>query len=87
MQVRHPNRTGLIFQDGQFIREAEPFYLETMDVFYSGRRVSRYEMSPGLSDNPFITFMLRVTEEAPIQVVLTNSRGQRFEATQEFALA
>jgi desulfoferrodoxin (superoxide reductase-like protein) len=87
MKVKHPNRTGLALHDGQFIRETEPFYIENMDVFYGGRRVSRYEMSPGLSDNPFITFMLRVTEEAPIQVVLTNSRGERFEAIQGLILA
>ncbi len=83
MQVKHPNRTGLIFHAGQFIRDSEPFYLARMEVLYHGRQVSRYEMSPGLSDNPLITFMLRVTEEAPLQVVLTNSRGQRFEAVQE----
>lgn len=87
LKVKHPNRTGLTFHDGQFMRETEPFYIENMDVFYGGRRVSRYEMSPGLSDNPFITFMLKVTEQAPIQVVLTNSRGEWFEATQELALA
>jgi desulfoferrodoxin (superoxide reductase-like protein) len=87
VKVRHPNRTGLAFHDGRFTREAEPFYLETMDVFYGGRCVSRYEMSPGLSDNPFITFMLRATEEAPIRVVLRNNRGEQFEASHGVLLA
>jgi desulfoferrodoxin (superoxide reductase-like protein) len=87
IQVKHPNRTGLIFHEGQFIRESEPFYLARMEVWYQDRQVSRYDMSPGLSDNPLITFMLRVTEEAPVRVVLTNSRGERFEARQELRLA
>ena len=87
VKIKHPNRTGLIYRDGQFIQETEPFYLKAMEVFYGGQRVSRYELGPGLSDNPFIMFTLRMTEAAPIQVVLLNSRGQRFQAMQELALA
>ncbi len=87
VKIKHPNRTGLVYQDGQFIQETEPFYLQAMEVFYGAQRVSWYEMSPGLSDNPFMMFMLRMTEAAPIQVVLLNSRGQRFQAMQELALA
>jgi desulfoferrodoxin (superoxide reductase-like protein) len=86
VQCQHPNRTGLVYWDGRFLAVGEPFYLTAMEVFYGGQLVSRYDMSPGLSDNPLITFMLRLTQAAPLEVVLTNSRGERFQARQELAL-
>lgn len=83
MKVKHPNRTGLTLRGTTFRQTSDPFYLKEMNVFYGDRLVSRYEMTPAISDNPFITFRLRASEESPIRIVLTNSRGQQFEATQE----
>ena len=37
-------------------------------------------MTSALSDNPFIAFRLRARGEDLLRVVLTNNRGQRFEA-------
>jgi len=87
VKFKHPNRTGLAYREGKFIQEATPFYIKAMEVFYGSRLVSRYEMTSALSDNPFITFKLRVTEEGPIRIVLTNSRGQQFEAVKEIVLS
>ncbi len=80
LEIRHPNRTGLVIRDGKFVQESEPFYLKDLEVFYGGERVSRFAMTSALSDNPFITFRLRARREGPLTIVLTNSRGQRFEA-------
>lgn len=80
LKIRHPNRTGLAFRDGEFVRESDPFHLERMDVFYGPDRVSRFEMTSALSDDPFITFALRANREAPLRVLLVNNRGQQFEA-------
>ena len=44
-------------------------------------------MTSALSDDPFITFGLLARREGRAQVVVTNSRGQRFEATHEIRLA
>jgi sulfur-oxidizing protein SoxY len=83
MKVKHPNRTGLTLQGATFLQAADPFYLKEMKVFYGDRLVSRYEMTPAISNNPFITFTLRASEQSPIRIVLTNSRGQQFQAAQE----
>jgi predicted secreted protein len=83
LKTKHPNRTGLVVRDGAFVRESEPFHLDAVDVFYGGQRVSRFVLTAALSDNPLITFTLRVRDEGTIRVALTNTRGQRFEATHD----
>jgi sulfur-oxidizing protein SoxY len=83
VKLKHPNRTGLGFRDGSFVQESEPFFLEELEVLYGGQRVSRFELTPALSDDPFITFCLLARVEGPLRVVLTDNRGQRFEATHE----
>lgn len=87
VKMRHPNRTGLVFRDGSFAQESEPFHLQELEVLYGGQRVSRFELTPALSDDPFITFCLLARVEGPLRVVLTNNRGRRFEATQEIRFA
>lgn len=87
VKLKHPSWTGLTLQGARFLQTADPSYLKEMKVFYGDRLVSRYEMTPAISDNPFITFKLRATEESTIRIVLTNSRGQQFQATQEVAFA
>ena len=83
VKTKHPNRTGLVVRDGRFVQDSEPFHLKEMDVFYDEERVSRFALSPALSDNPLITFKLHVRPGATIRVTLTNTRGQRFEATHQ----
>lgn len=83
VKMRHPNRTGLVFRDGRFVAEGEPIHLDTMEVFYGGERVSRFELTSALADDPFVTFALRLRREGVLRVVLTNSLGQVFEATHD----
>ncbi len=87
VKMRHPNRTGLVFRDGRFEQESEPIHLDEMEVFYGGERVSRFEMTSALSDDPFITFALRLRREGTLRVVLTNSLGRVFEATHDLRLS
>lgn len=81
--MRHPNRTGLALRGGAFVRVSEPFHITELSVFYGGGLVSRYEATAALSDDPFITFRLRAGGGGPVRVVVTNTRGQRFEALSE----
>jgi hypothetical protein len=81
LKIRHPNRTGLAQRDGSFVRASEPLYLEELEVWFGGERVSRFEFTPALSDDPFITFALLASREGSLEVRLRNNRGQRFEAT------
>jgi len=81
LEMRHPSRTGLALRDGKFVQASEPFYLDEMEVLYGGERVSRFALTPALSDNPFITFRIGARREGPLRIVVHNSRGRRFETT------
>ncbi len=83
VKFTHPCRTGLRKVDGRFIQEQSPLYIKTMEVFYGGERISLYEMTPALSDNPFISFMLKAAKEALLKIVFTNSEGEKFEVAEE----
>lgn len=87
VKMKHPNRTGLVVRDGRFVQATEPFHLDELQVFYGGERVSRFVLGAALSDNPFITFKLRATREAALRVTLSNTRGERFEATHPISFA
>ena len=83
LKMRHPNRTGLVIRDGTFVQESPPLHLAELTVHYGGERVSRFALTPALSDDPFITFSLMARREGPVEIVLVNNRGQRFEASHE----
>jgi desulfoferrodoxin (superoxide reductase-like protein) len=87
LKIRHPNRTGLVERDGEFVRASEPLYLKEMQVWYGGDLVTRFEFTPALSDDPFITFALLASREAALEVRLANNRGERFEASREIRLS
>jgi hypothetical protein len=44
-------------------------------------------MTSAVSDDPFVTFRLRAAREEPLRVLLTNSRGQQFEATHQIRVS
>jgi desulfoferrodoxin (superoxide reductase-like protein) len=83
LETRHPNRTGLGVRNGKFVQVSEPFHLVEIDVFYDQERVSRFDCTAALSDDQFIGFWLRVPREGLVRALLTNNRGQRFEAVQQ----
>jgi desulfoferrodoxin (superoxide reductase-like protein) len=85
--IRHPSRTGLAGRNGKFVQIAEPFHLTKMEVFYGTERVSWFAMTSAVSDDPFVTFRLRAAREEPLRVLLTNSRGQQFEATHQIRVS
>jgi sulfur-oxidizing protein SoxY len=87
LKMHHPNRTGLVVRDGSFEQASEPLHLEDLQVFYGGERVSRFALTPALSDDPFITFLLLARREGPLRIVAINNRRQRFEATHEIRLS
>lgn len=87
VKVRHPSRTGLALQHGRWVAVAEPFYIESVAVFHGERPVSRFELTPALSDDPFLVFRLRADRPEPVRVVLRNSRGRSFQAEHDLPLA
>jgi desulfoferrodoxin (superoxide reductase-like protein) len=87
VKFKHPSRTGLAYENKKFVQVEEPLYLKSMEIFYGESLVSRYEMTAGLSDNPFLKFKLKLTEAKPIRIVFTNSVGRQFNATAEVVLS
>jgi sulfur-oxidizing protein SoxY len=81
VKLKHPVRTGLVQRDGRWVPETEPFYLTGLDVYVGSARVSRFVLTPALSDDPLITFRLRPREEALLRVLFRNSRGAELEAS------
>lgn len=87
VKFKHPSRTGLAYVNQEFAQVEEPLYVRSMQVLYGKRLVSRYEMTAGLSDNPFLKFKLKFNEEKPVRVVFTNSKGQQFSAANQVVLS
>ena len=87
VKTKHPNRTGLALRDGRWVAESEPFHLRSLEVVYADEPVSRFVLTSALSDNPLITFLLRARREGTVRVLLTNTRGQRFEASHPIRFA
>ena len=87
VEMKHPNRTGLVLRGGAFVRDSEPLYLQELEVWYGDERVSRFTFTPALSDDPLVGFCLRASREAPLRVRVRNNRGARFEAEIPIRLA
>lgn len=87
VKFKHPSRTGLAYENKKFVQVEEPLYLKSMEIFYGESLVSRYEMTAGLSDNPFLKFKLKLTEAKPIRILFTSSVGRQFNATAEVVLS
>jgi sulfur-oxidizing protein SoxY len=87
VKFKHPSKTGLLYENKKFIQAEEPLFVKSMEVFYDDRPVSRYEMTPGLSDNPFLRFKLKFAEAKRIRIFFTNSLGRQFSAFTEVVLS
>jgi hypothetical protein len=87
VKMRHPNRTGLAIRDGELVRESEPIHLDTVEVLQDDEPVCLFSATSALSDDPLISFALLVRRAGTVRVVVTNSLGQRFEATHELHVA
>jgi desulfoferrodoxin (superoxide reductase-like protein) len=87
VKFKHPSKTGLAYENGKFVQAENPLYVTSMQVLYGDRLVSRYEMTAGLSDNPFLKFKLKFSEQKPLRILFSNSRGRQFSAVTEVALS
>ncbi len=88
VKATHPSRTGLrVLGDGKTFAPAEPpIFLQAMEVFYGRtwlwpRLVSSFALTSVISDDPLFVFRLRADQDGFVRVVVTNNKGQRFEAS------
>jgi sulfur-oxidizing protein SoxZ len=71
--VSHPMDTG-------FFRTAagDPipaYFIRDVVVTYGEERVAHFTWTSGISRDPFVTFPLRVTRDAPLTITWTDNRG------------
>lgn len=87
VKMRHPSRTGLAIRDDELVRESDPIHLDAVEVLRDEEPVCLFAATSALSDDPFIEVAALVPRAGTIRVVVTNSRGQRFEATHDVRVA
>lgn len=80
--VAHPMDTG-------FFRDAEghpipAYFIHNVTVTYGGEPAAHFTWTTGMSRDPFVTFALKATREAPVTVVWTDNHGAVY--TQSAAL-
>lgn len=80
VRLDHPMDSGLR-RDLSSGKTLPVFFVESMEVFYGGKKVSWMELSPGVSPSPIIKFMLNAGRGGPLRIKIKNSRGQEFENT------
>jgi len=80
VRLDHPMDSGLR-RDLTTGKKLPIFFVESMEVYYGGKKVSWMELSPGVSQPPIIKFMLNAGQGGPLRVKIKNNRGQEFENT------
>ena len=92
-KIKHPSTTGLQFVEEaetpfeRFIRAKPAEYIRLVEVFYGDEKVCFFEMNSSTSNDPLLTFKLKVDREAPLRVVVTNHRRETVEATADIRFA
>lgn len=85
-KIRHPSRTGLrMIGEHDFSPDPEnpAVYIRLLEIFYGQTKVAWYEMTSALSDDPIVTFPLRVDREDAVRAVFTSSEDKTYEASAE----
>lgn len=81
-KLDHESDTGLRLKDGKYTRVRPEFFVREMQVFLGGQRISEFRLTSALSSNAIVRFPVRVTGASTLRVVVVNSEGRRWEATE-----
>lgn len=78
LMVRHPNFNGM--QMDQMTRHYTPaHFIKTIDITHGDQSVLHVESDIALSSDPVITFGFIPRQNARIKVIVSDSKGKRFE--------
>lgn len=84
LMVRHPNFNGM--QMDQVTRHYTPaHFIKTIEITYGDQSVLHVESDIALSSDPVITFGFIPRQNARMKVVVSDSKGKRFEQLFEVA--
>lgn len=81
-KLDHESDTGLRLKDGKYTRVRPEFFVREMQVFLGDRRISEFRLTSALGSNAIVRFPVRVTGASTLRVVVVNSEGRRWEATE-----
>jgi sulfur-oxidizing protein SoxZ len=79
--LSHPMHTGR-FRD----KDGNPipaYFVTDVIVTYGNEEVARFEWTSGVSRDPFVTFPLKATREAPLRITWKDNRGGVYHETAE----
>ena len=74
--ISHPMDTGF-FRDGEG-KPIPAWFIEEVSVTYGGEEVAHFLWTSGISRDPFLTFPLQATREAPLEITWRDNRGGVF---------
>jgi sulfur-oxidizing protein SoxZ len=83
--ISHPMDTGF-FKD----HEGNPIpahFIDEVTVIYGGEEVARFTWTSGISRDPFLTFPLRATREAPLAITWKDNRGGLYRQSVDVAFS
>lgn len=83
--ISHPMHTGL-FKDAQGNPIAAHFIKDVV-VTYGGEQIARFEWTSGISRDPFVTFPLKASREAPLEITWKDNRGGVFTQSAKIEFA
>ncbi|MBI3592657.1 MAG: thiosulfate oxidation carrier complex protein SoxZ [Nitrospirae bacterium] len=58
-------------------------YLQKLMVYYGDKLVFQYNLTPGVSDDPKVSFFLKAVRSATVKAIFIDNKGQKFEAVKE----
>lgn len=79
--LEHPMETGLRKdKDGKVV---PAHHITGVKVEFDGKVVTTMDMTGSVSVNPFVSFNLKVTKNAPLKITAVDNKGETQEGTKD----
>lgn len=75
--VTHPMEV-MRYQDGKPVEQVYKF-IHKMEANYNGKTVFEAETTQSVSQNPFFSFPLKVTEPGKLRIIFHDTEGKTYE--------
>src|SRR5918996_471470 len=82
VKLDHESDTGLRLEDGKYTRVRPEYFVREMQVFLGNQRISDFRLTSALSSNAILRLPVRVPGASTLRVVVVNSEGRRWDATE-----
>ena len=80
--IMHPMEIVRRDKEGRIIMRNYNF-VHAVDATYNGKEVLRGELSQAISQNPFFTFPVKVTQPGKLTVTFLDTTGKKYEGSAE----